>query len=119
MNGWTKDQISGANKRRDALLVRVAALRVGLDGTGPWPSDEPAAPIVARGRLPHAEEFVSASKEYVGSGPVTCVDVARILDSLASHPVPGPNEKASVFRVSFCFVWYYLQFLSLLFSTFF
>ena len=89
---WTRAEQTKASTRRNLLLVRLAAVRVALDGTGPAPADETAFSRGMPGEQDR-EAFVEASQEYVGKGKVTCVSVARILDSLAAQAMPQEDAK--------------------------
>jgi hypothetical protein len=96
-SGWTQFQADEARTTRNLLLVRVAAVRAYVDG-GPAPADEPAL-----GRAQTTEEtatFVSASKDMVGSGPISCVTVASILDNLASQAMPSEEAQESERRAA-------------------
>ncbi len=89
LGAWTKAEEAKAGVRRNNLLVRLAAVRAGLDGTGPMPEDESACGRAVEDK----EAFVDASKEYVGAGRVTCATVARILDNLAAQAMPQEDAK--------------------------
>ena len=91
LHGWSRSELSTAKSKRNGLLVRMAALRVGVDGEGPWPQDEPAAGH--RLSDEEARDFVRASQEYVGAGRVSLVSVARILDYMATQAMPQDDEK--------------------------
>lgn len=97
VSSWTEFQSSVARTARNMLLVRVAAVRAYADG-GPIPVDEPAL-----GRAQTSEEttlFVSASKDMVGSGPISCITVASILDNLASQAMPSEEAQESERRAA-------------------
>jgi hypothetical protein len=89
LGAWTRAEQAKAGMRRNNLLVRLAAVRAGVDGAGPVPTDEPATSRPVEDK----EAFAEASQEYVGAGRVTCVTVARILDGLAAQAMPQEDAR--------------------------